>query len=513
MTVRAPRAFIAAAVLGCATLTLAARPAPAAAANPVKPICNLAGWFSGAIGKACGLLQKGGRLVNAGKKLISGHPGQAAKALISGGVAKVGAAAGLTAVGVWVLVGAKTTVRETAKLIDATTSPQLQTTWFSSTYWRMAGIAAVLTLPFLFAAAVQAVMQSDLALLARAALGYLPVAILAVSVAAPVAMLLLAASDQMSAIVSSAAGGDAARALEEVGGGIGVLSTYDGSSFLAFLLGLLLAGGAFVLWLELLVREAAVYVVVLMLPLAFAALVWPARRMWAVRAVELLIALILAKFAIVAVLTLAAAGLGHKILSGPTAMLSGLALVTLAAFAPWALLRLLPMAEVASAAAGSLRRDAMAARPPVPAPPGDPTATVSEAIETGGLEPGRARPAGANQARDAAQSQTEALAEMREVPPAAAGRNGHGEGANGRSPAPPAPGGSAAPARERIPGMPAPWQQENGSWPVLVLGPEDEPREGDAQPPTPDPRPPAPDVEPPLDQHRPPTHGPDEGPL
>ena len=57
-----------------------------------------------------------------------------------------------------------------------------------------------------------------------------------------------------------------------------------------------------VLWLELLMREAAVYVIVLMLPLVFAALVWPARRVWAVRAVELLVALILSKFAIVAVL-------------------------------------------------------------------------------------------------------------------------------------------------------------------------------------------------------------------
>ena len=59
-------------------------------------------------------------------------------------------------------------------------------------------------------------------------------------------------------------------------------------------------------------REAAVYVIVLMLPLAFAALVWPARRVWAVRAVELLVALILSKFAIVAVLALGGAALGQQ---------------------------------------------------------------------------------------------------------------------------------------------------------------------------------------------------------
>jgi hypothetical protein len=559
---RVPRTAIAAVALCSATLALAAAPPPAAALNPVNPICTVAGWVSGIVGKACGVLQKGGRIVKAGGKLLSGHPGQAAKALFSGGVSKVGVAAGLTAVGVWVVVGAKTAVTETAKLIDHTTSPQLQTTWFSSTYWRMAGIAAVLTLPFLFAAAVQAVMRSDLALLARAALGYLPLAVLAVSVAAPLTMLLLATSDQMSAIVSSAAGGNAARALDEIGGGIGVLSTVDGSPFLAFLLGLLLAGGAFALWLELLVREAAVYVVVLMLPLTFAAFVWPARRVWAVRAVELLIALILAKFAIVAVLTLAAAGLGHKLLSGPTAMLSGLALVTLAAFAPWALLRLLPMAEVASAAAGSLRREAVGVRRTGATAEGRADLTAEE-IEAGlahrdhagAIHPGSDRPS-----REAAQAHTDGFAAMPEVPapaPAAAATIGWGtseDSGTAEDARTTEESGSSAGARaERTPGMAWYWQHpENARQPFaigregvrsgpdvepLIAAPELEPSGRDLklatdldppgpapqppaldsnhQPPDPDPQPPGVDVHQPpsVSEPLPPPQEPEEGPL
>ena len=50
-----------------------------------------------------------------------------------------------------------------------------------------------------------------------------------------------------------------------------------------------------------------------MLPLAFAALVWPARRIWAIRAVEVLVALILSKFVIVAVLSLGGAALGAQL--------------------------------------------------------------------------------------------------------------------------------------------------------------------------------------------------------
>ena len=117
--------------------------------------------------------------------------------------------------------------------------------------------------------------------------------------------------------------------------------------------------GALALWLELLVREAAVYVIVLMLPLAFAAMVWPARRVWAIRALELLVALILSKFAIVAVLSLGGAALDRIGHFGIGAAIAGIALLTLAAFAPWALLRLLPLSELASGVASGLRREAI----------------------------------------------------------------------------------------------------------------------------------------------------------
>src|SRR5207302_4979961 len=138
----------------------------------------------------------------------------------------------------------------------------------------------------------------------RAALGYLPLAMLGVGIAAPLTMLLLAASDQLSAVVSSAAGHASTHFLDRASFGIGVLTIASRSPFVAFFAGLLTVAGALALWFELLLRAAAVYVIVLMLPLAFAALVWPARRIWAIRAIEVLIALILSKFLIVAVLSL-----------------------------------------------------------------------------------------------------------------------------------------------------------------------------------------------------------------
>ena len=123
-----------------------------------------------------------------------------------------------------------------------------------------------------------------------------------------------------------------------------------GSPFLALLVGLFMIGAAFALWIELLMREAAVYVIVLMLPLAFAAMVWPARRIWAVRAVELLVALILSKFAIVAVLV--ARRRRHQLGAdggSVSAVMTGAVLVLLAAFSPWALLRLIRLPSLLAA--------------------------------------------------------------------------------------------------------------------------------------------------------------------
>jgi uncharacterized membrane protein YgcG len=369
MTIRArlPRRLAIAVVI--TSCVLWAAPPPASAFNPVKPICTIAGLVSGLAGKVCTVAGHAGRLVSAGKKLAGGHVGGAVKTVLgdAGGGARTAAttALGLAALGAWVLGGAKFGLHETAKVLAATSRPELQSTWFSAAYWRMAAVAALLTLPFLFAAAVQAMMRSDLTLLARAVLGYLPLALLAVSVAAPLTTLLLAASDEMAAIVSSAAGNAGAHFLDQASLTIGGLTLLSGSPFLAFLVGLFTAAGTLALWLELLMREAAVYVIVLMLPLVFAALVWPARRIWAIRAVELLVALILSKFAIVAVLALGGAALSHSVGHSVTGFMAGIVLVSLGAFAPWALLRLMPLSEMASATAGSLRSESRAVRPPL----------------------------------------------------------------------------------------------------------------------------------------------------
>jgi hypothetical protein len=277
-----------------------------------------------------------------------------------GGIAKSAADSvagfGLNAISSFVLDGTKGALQEVASMIGAVTAPNLQSTWFSSTYWRVATLAGMLTLPFLFAAAVQALARSDLALLAKAVFGYLPLSLLGVSLAAPLTMLLLAATDQMSAAVAATAANSGAHFLDKAALVAGNASAIQGSPFFAVVIGLFAVMAALALAVELLIRAAAVYVVVLMLPLAFAAMVWPARRILAVRMVELLVSLILSKFVIVAVLSLASAAFqGGQ--PGLSELLTAMALLLLSTLAPWTLMRILPFTELAAGAGGMIRQE------------------------------------------------------------------------------------------------------------------------------------------------------------
>jgi hypothetical protein len=60
--------------------------------------------------------------------------------------------------------------------------------------------------------------------------------------------------------------------------------------FAVFLGGLIAAIGAFFVWIELVLRSAAVYLTVLFLPFTFVAMVWPTTARWCRRLVELLFA-------------------------------------------------------------------------------------------------------------------------------------------------------------------------------------------------------------------------------
>jgi hypothetical protein len=176
----------------------------------------------------------------------------------------------------------------------------------------------------------------------------LPLALLFTGVSVQLVALGLAATDQASAMVLGAAGDPTHRLLLGLVAGLEQTGGPGLAAFGAFLVVLTAAIVAFVLWLELAVRSAAIAAASLFLPLALVGLAWPATSHWARRLGETLAALVLSKLVIASVLALAAGLLGSS--SGVSGVVEGVALLAIAAFAPFALLKLVPAVEAGAVA-------------------------------------------------------------------------------------------------------------------------------------------------------------------
>lgn len=267
---------------------------------------------------------------------------------VGSGLLSAGAGDVLSAVSTWVVEGASWLLSQIGGALSSSTTVDLGAGWYTTHYQAMAGLAAVVVLPLLILSAVQAVYRQSAAVLVRVVAVQLPLAALLTAVAVQLVQLSLAATDALSSTVSSGVGNDIQQALSGVAGALVSLAGLGPNSppaFVVLLGALLVVLGSFLLWVELLVRAAAVYVALLFLPLALASLVWPAISHWCRRLVDTLVALVLAKFVIVAVLSLAAAALASGTQAGFASVLGGGALILLAAFTPFTLLRLIPAVE------------------------------------------------------------------------------------------------------------------------------------------------------------------------
>jgi hypothetical protein len=234
--------------------------------------------------------------------------------------------------------------------IDNSATPTLDASWFSERYEFMVGMAALILLPMLLIATIRAVVSQDISQLLRSFFVYLPVAICGTFAAVTITQALLVATDALSAAVAQNIAGDVSQIFDSVGSSLsGSVGGVPGApSFAIFFGALLLVVGSFFVWIELLVRSAAVTVAVFFLPMVLAGLVWPAAMSWTKRLVEILMALILSKFVIVAVISLATAALAEPGKGGFGTVMGASALMLMAAFSPFVLLKLIPMAEGAA---------------------------------------------------------------------------------------------------------------------------------------------------------------------
>ena len=302
-----------------------------------------------------------------------------------------GATAALDAMSSWVGSGAAWLLNQAGQAIASSTTVDLSSPWFLQRYHDVVAILGPLALPLVVAAAIHALFRQSAALLLRAVLIQLPFAMVLAGAAIELVTLLLGITDQLCWSISVGTQGS----IESVTSSLASAVISSGGSassgvpaFIVLLGAMVAALAALMLWIELLLRSAAIYVAVAFLPLVLVTMIWPALTSWTRRLVETLVALIFSKVVIVLALDLAVGAMGTVSGRGFTTVITGISLLLLASFAPFSLLKLLPLFEasaaghleglrqraVASATHGAPRRGvdlvlgAAAASGPVPMP-------------------------------------------------------------------------------------------------------------------------------------------------
>jgi hypothetical protein len=271
----------------------------------------------------------------------------------------------------WASDGAVWLLGEVVALTEKTTSPNLLSKGFLRQYKEMASIAVVMALFMVLFAVFESLGRGDGGMLWRVFLVNVPLAAIATSAAYVVVQLLIATTDGFSQAIAHSTANDthaffkgAVEALVVTGGdagavaGTAVLGPDAGTAsgavavplFVGFIAAIVTAFAAFLVWIELLMRDAAIYVVALFMPMAIAASIWPRWMSVLHRTAELTIVVVFSKFVIVAIIALAASLLANTEGEVEQVLAAG-ALLLLACFSPVVLFKLVPFAEGAVSAA------------------------------------------------------------------------------------------------------------------------------------------------------------------
>jgi hypothetical protein len=365
------RRFLAASLLATllASLALLAQPSPPRA--QANPLCAAAGVVSGGVGVVGGAVGLGNPASDACNAVTDGVAGAVTKPVTD---ALKGVGNGIfEQVTTWVAEGATWLIGRVVSEIEKTTTPDLTTKGFLAEYAKMAEIAAVLAAAMFLQAILEAIAQNSWAVIFKAAFVSVPLAFIGTSIAFVVVQMLLVATDAMSHGVAVAtqnhseqffktaigdlshpgatAGGatgsvsdPSAKVVDEAAGGVAV------PLFVTFLAAIIGAFAAFFVWIELVMRDAAVYVVALFMPLSLAAAISPRWSGVLRRTVELLVVIIGSKFVIVSIIALAA-GLVSETGASVEHILAASALMLLSCFAPFVLMKLVLSTESAMSAA------------------------------------------------------------------------------------------------------------------------------------------------------------------
>ena len=225
------------------------------------------------------------------------------------------------------------------------------------------GMSMALVLALFFISIVRSLAAGEPGAIIRAALVDVPSAMLLMVMSVTVAWILIRIVDEASLAVT----GDVGAAMGEFTASLVVVEALTGAGLLGIIFGLLFVVGAILVWLQLMVRAALIYILIVLAPLGFATRTHPGTRQIARRTIEMGIALILSKFGVAVAFGVGATAIesSNGVVEGEgvdlTGMMAGVAVMLMAAFMPWLIWKVFPLVEAATAAAGVERSPVKAA--------------------------------------------------------------------------------------------------------------------------------------------------------
>jgi hypothetical protein len=253
--------------------------------------------------------------------------------------------------------------KEMTQALVATTQVNL-TGWFVAPWRAMIAVAGVLAVPILLAGVARETLAGRPGVALRRGL-LLPLLIAPVLLAsrAGLALVLAVVNGCCALVVKVGIGGPSgyAAALDHMRSTLGITGSAGSvlpgaNAAVTVLIILVTAFLCFVIWVELALRAAMVYLLAAFIPLALAGLFWSETSRWTRRLLEVLAAVILAQLVITVVMVLAAASLaghGDGLAAGIDQTAVGLALLFLGTLGLPMTFRIVPHVVEASMAAGT----------------------------------------------------------------------------------------------------------------------------------------------------------------
>jgi hypothetical protein len=318
--------------------------AAALALNAVNPFshCNAAAQAANGLGQLPGD--------------IGGVAGAAAKGLAAGVMDQVAS---------WMVQAAQTVDGDVMKAATATSTPELSAPWYQQEFGYLAFFGAALAAIVALLGLVSASVRGDPHALGEIFYGILRAGLVTAMVVS-LTLLALKVTDGISGDIAQHMPAQFFSTLSSAWGakGWGGLA----SSALAFVTALVEVVVAVLLWIELLFRDAAIYVAVLFFPFTLAMAIWPRLSHAHSKLLRVLgIFIVFKPAALIVMMTGANLLLGGVSFFGGVApsvgtILAGLAILAMAAFAPWALMHLAGM-EAGSMGSSGARRGGGRATP------------------------------------------------------------------------------------------------------------------------------------------------------